>query len=413
MVDIVRARRAFGHTLWGIVAAAFAIRLAAMGVLHSYAFPPAQDHYLFGTEMGRVARSLVAGRGFASPLHGETGPTAMVGPIYPLVIAAVFKLWGIYSTASAIVLLALNAVFSALTGAVIYRIGQAAVDDTTAAWASWAWVILPTAVYWPILWVWDTSLSALLFALICVATLRVQRPWQFLQAMWYGVLWGITVLTNTTFLPLLPFFIVWIAYHAAQQRAPWVRSAATVVVAFGLVLAPWMIRNELVFGHLLLRSNFGLELAQGNSPGASGPRAWWLHPAFNSAEMARYRVLGELRYMADKQHEAMTFIAQQPVRFADATAMRALFFWFGTERPAGLFHFPEVLYGITSLLAFVGLTVMLVRRSPAGLPFAAIVVVFPLVYYVTHPDARFRYLVEPELMVLAAYGGLTAWWHRG
>src|SRR5215469_2716598 len=66
------------HPAWPMVATAFALRVAAIMVLHSYQFPPTNDHYLFGTEMGRIGRSLAAGHGFASPLHGNTGPTAMV-----------------------------------------------------------------------------------------------------------------------------------------------------------------------------------------------------------------------------------------------------------------------------------------------------------------------------------------------
>lgn len=405
----VRARPSVWHNPWAMVLTAFALRLAVMRLLRSYQFPPAQNHYLFGTEMGRIARSLVAGHGFASPLHGQTGPTAMVGPIYPFLIAATFKLWGVYTTASAVVLLTLNALFSALTTAVVVLIGRAAFDETTGIWAGWIWTFFPFAVYWPILWVWDTSLSALLFGLIFLATLLLSRSMGAAQGAGYGLIWGIAVLTNTTFLPLLPVFLGWLCYRATRRGASWLGPATAVMLVFGITLAPWIIRNELVFGRVLLRSNLGLELAQGNSPGATGPRAWWLHPAFNSAEMARYRALGELRYMAVKQHEAMAYIALHPRRFVRATAMRVLFFWFGVESPSRLLDFPEVLYGATSIVAFAGLAVTLVRRVPASVPFAAVVALFPLVYYVTHPDARFRHLIEPPLIVLAACAALWVW----
>ena len=410
MLVIVRNRPLLGRVPWAMVTAAFAVRVGAMCLLHSYRFPATQDHYLFGTEMGRVARSLVAGSGFGSPLHGQTGPTAMVGPIYPLLIAVAFKVWGVYTTTSAVILLTLNALFSAATAAVVYFIGKTASDERTGIWAGWLWAFYPFAVYWPIRWVWDTGLSALLFGLVFLATLRLSRSMRVADGVLYGLLWGVTVLTNTTYAILLPLFLGWLCYGAARRETHWIRPAAAVLVAFGLALTPWIVRNELVFGRLLLRSNLGLELALGNAPGASDPGAWQrLHPSTNAVEMARYRTLGELRYMAEKQREALDFIARRPAAFVRSTGTHIVFFWFGVESPTRILHFPELLFGIPTIVAVWGLWVGVRRRSFAAFPFAATMAAFPLVYYVTHPDLRFRHLIEPQLVVLAMYGGLTTW----
>lgn len=412
MLVAVHRGRSFRDFPWAMVLTAFALRVAAMSLLRSYRFPSVHDHYLFGTEMGRIARSLVSGGGFGSPLHGHTGPTAMVGPIYPFVVAAAFEVWGTYTTASAISLLTLNAFLSAITAAVIYLIGRRAFDERTGIWAGWIWTLFPFAVYWPIVWVWDTSLSALTFALVFAATLRLARSMQVIDGIWYGVVWGLAVLANTTFLPLLPLFLLWLCYPRIRARASWIRPAAAVMLAFGITLAPWLVRNYLAFGHVLLRSNLGLELVLGNSPGASGPAAWQRrHPAVNAAEMARYRTLGELPYMAEKQHEALEFISRHPGIFIHATAVRILYFWFGVESPDRIIHFPEVLFGIPVPFAVAGLWTAITKRRAAAFPFAAVMIAFPLVYYVTHPDARFRHLIEPEVLVLAAYGGRAAW-HR-
>ncbi|HLY21599.1 MAG TPA: glycosyltransferase family 39 protein [bacterium] len=391
-----------------MVLTAFALRLAAMSLLHSYRFPSIHDHYLFGTEMGRIARSLVSGGGFGSPLHGHTGPTAMVGPIYPFVVAAAFEVWGTYTTASAMSLLTLNALLSAITAAVIYLIGRRAFDKRTGTWAGWIWTVFPFAVYWPIVWVWDTSLSTLLFALVLLATLRLAQSMRTADGARYGVLWGVAVLANTTFLPLLPAFLGWLCWRQSRCGQSWGRPAAAVAVAFAIVLTPWIVRNQVVFGRVLLRSNLGLELALGNSPGRDDPAAWQrIHPAVNPAEMARYRTLGELRYMAEKRRQALDFITRHPALFARRTATHVLYFWFGAGMPARVIRFPEVLFGLPAFVAIPGLWLAIARRSPAAFPFTAVVALFPLVYYVTHPDLRFRHLIEPELMVLAAYGAGT------
>jgi hypothetical protein len=47
--------------------------------------------------MGRVARSLATGHGYADPFGGHSGPTAWVPPLFPLILALVFKLFGVYT----------------------------------------------------------------------------------------------------------------------------------------------------------------------------------------------------------------------------------------------------------------------------------------------------------------------------
>lgn len=409
MFVAMRARPQIPMSVWAIVLIAFALRVSVMLAIRSYDFPSAQDHYLFGTEMGRVARSLVFGRGFASPLQGETGPTAMVGPVYPLVIAAAFKLWGVYTTTSAIIVLTLNAVVSAVTAAVVYLTARAAFEEEgVAIGAAWLWALFPFGIYTPVVWIWDTSLSALMFALVFLATLRLGRSMRATDGAWYGAAWGLLVLTNTTYISMLPALTGWLADRRIRRGARWIGPAAAILLGCGVVLAPWALRNDLVFGHVLLRSNFGLELAQDNPPAPGGPRAWQMHPAFNASEMARYRALGELGYMRVKQREAMTFITRQPGRFARATMRRAVFFWFGTESPTRIFDFPGVAYALVSLFAFGGLAAMMLQRHPAVFPFASVVALFPLVYYVTHAELRFRHLIEAQLVVLAAYGGAAA-----
>src|SRR5450432_4044180 len=82
---------------------AFALRVVVMFATSSYRLIDyGDDHFGFGWEMGRVARSLVEGHGFSSPLPLPTGPTAIVGPVYPLILAMFFKIFGVYSTSSAI-----------------------------------------------------------------------------------------------------------------------------------------------------------------------------------------------------------------------------------------------------------------------------------------------------------------------
>src|SRR5271155_131101 len=96
---------------WAVFWAAFLVRVAYLTLAHTYRIRSFDDHMLFGEEMGRIARALATGYGFSDPFRGHTGPSAWVGPLFPLLLAAVFKLFGVFTPLSAWVILTLDSLF--------------------------------------------------------------------------------------------------------------------------------------------------------------------------------------------------------------------------------------------------------------------------------------------------------------
>ena len=125
--------------------------------------------------MARIARALVTGHGFADPFRGHTGPTAWVAPLYPLLIAAVFKIFGIYTLKSAWVLLTINCAFSALTARAAWEIGARCFNLRVAKWAAWIWALYPAAMQYAVRWMWEMTLTTLLFAWLLVVLLRMRN----------------------------------------------------------------------------------------------------------------------------------------------------------------------------------------------------------------------------------------------
>ena len=115
--------RARTSLLW-MFAIGFALRLAYILLAHTYKFKPDQNDFGFGYEMGRIGHAIAIGRGFADPFGPATGPTAWEPPLYPYLIAAVFKVTGIYTHASAFILLTINSIFSAFTCVPIFLIAR-------------------------------------------------------------------------------------------------------------------------------------------------------------------------------------------------------------------------------------------------------------------------------------------------
>jgi hypothetical protein len=194
---------------WLVFWVAFAVRVLYITLAHTYRIKTYDDHLPFGQEMGRIARSVATGLGFSDPFRGHTGPTAWVGPLYPLLVGGVFKLFGVFSAQSAWVIFTINSLFSALTARTIWEIGTRCFNRNVARWSAWIWALSPAAMQYAVRWVWEMSLSAFLFSWVLVVALRMRGcngdrmgasagPSDMTTARWalLGVLWGLAGLSN-------------------------------------------------------------------------------------------------------------------------------------------------------------------------------------------------------------------------
>ncbi len=395
-----------------MVLLAFALRFAYILIAHTYALhtrhaPGMDNNFSFGWEMGRVGRSLAAGEGFASPFNNPSGLTAWEPPLYPYLIAGVFKIFGIYSKSSAFVLLTLNSLFSALTCIPIFLIARRCFSEKAAVWSAWAWALLPNVMYWCTRWVWETSLAAFLLAILFWLALSMEDRDGLLPWLKFGALWAIAALVNTSLLGFLPASGLWIWYrrHKAGKRS--LAGVALASLIFAACLAPWLLRNYQAFGRFIfIRSNFGAELRMGNGPGANGTWMEYLHPTENVLAMKRYRELGEIAYVDERKREAVDFIRADYRRFARLSLTRLIYYWAGIPKPsenAALAPFQNSLYLASSVLALWGLGRALRHHQPGAWLFFWLMVSYPTIYYFVFPHPRYRHPIEPELLILMVY----------
>ena len=392
-------------SLFWIVALALAVRLGYIVIGHTYKFKTIEDNFSFGWEMGRVGRSLALGQGFSNPFHGITGPTAWEPPLYPLLIAGVFKVFGIYTHASALVLLSINSVFSALTCIPIFMIAKRCFGEKLAVWSAWTWALFPSIVFWCTRWVWETSLAAFLLATIFWLTLVIEEKDGPLPWIQFGLLWGIAALTNTALLSFLPASGLWAWYRRSQHGKRSMAGVAMAGAVFVACITPWLIRNHRTFGQFVfIRSNFGAELRLGNGPGANGTWMDDLHPTKNVAQLHLYRQMGEIAYVAERKRQAVAFIRDDYARFAGLCLKRFIYYWDGLPHAgSAMAGLANALFLTSSVLAFWGLGRALRQRRPGAWLFLWLILLYPLVFYITFPHPRYRHPIEPELGILMLY----------
>src|SRR5580658_11223716 len=95
--SFANAFRAAATSLWLIMLVAVAIHLGYMWQFQ-YIHPRQGVSVIpFLFESGNIAHSLVTGHGFSSPFRVDTGPTAWMTPVYPVLLAGIFRLRGTYN----------------------------------------------------------------------------------------------------------------------------------------------------------------------------------------------------------------------------------------------------------------------------------------------------------------------------
>jgi len=390
-----------------IVTIALALRLGWIVIGHTYKFKITDDNFGFGWEMGRVAASLASGHGFSSPFGPPTGPTAWEPPLYPYLAAGVFLVFGTYSKASAFVLLALNSVFSALTCIPIFRIARRIFSEKVAVGSAWAWTLLPNVMFWCTRSVWETSLSALLLAVIFWLALTMEDRDGLLPWLEFGLLWGIVALNGTSLLSFLPAAGLWAWYRRAKRGKRSLAGVALASVVFFACLTPWLVRNYRTFGQFIfIRDNFGAELRLGNGNGADGTLMLYLDPPHDLYAMRQFRSMGELNYIALRKQEALAYIKADYTRFAGLCVRRFICFWASPPKPtqpAWLEPVKGSLFLASSVLMFWGLGRALRLRKPGAWPFAWLVLLYPAMYYVVYSIPRYRHPIEPEMAILCVF----------
>src|SRR5579862_351989 len=289
-----RRRPVLPAFFWWLLPLSLLLQIACIGLFHQYRVRPGNDNFEFGWEMGRVARSIALGQGFSNPYGGNTGPTAWEPPLYPYLMAGVFKLFGIYTTASASVLLTINSLLASLTTIPIFLIARKTFGDRVARWSAWGWALNPYIWYWSIHWIWDTTFTPLVLSLIFLIALELQEWRGFRGWLVFGCLWGIAALANPSMLAFLPFCGLWIWRQRFKNGLPSFSGVVLSSVIFFAVLSPWIVRNYEVFGRFVfLRDDFGLQFRLGNSNSAEGMLMAYLQPNLNKLEFEKFQRMGE------------------------------------------------------------------------------------------------------------------------
>jgi len=230
---------------------------------------PGAGNLSFGYEYGRIAASLARGQGYANPFETDSGPTAWMPPLLPSLIAVVFKVFGVRTLASLWVLLILKFAALALTVFLLLRLAEGA-GFRKCRYLLFPILALPVHYHrewffriYMDLWIISLLVTYLTYALF--RQLSGERPGTFVNLL---VLAVVLPLTSPGLAMAFVVFELGYGVRVLLRRddigaCMGLARVALLLTVFAASLAPWTLRNYLVFGRFIpIKSNAGFELGQ-------------------------------------------------------------------------------------------------------------------------------------------------------
>jgi 4-amino-4-deoxy-L-arabinose transferase-like glycosyltransferase len=376
-----------------LAAAAFAVRLIYVLVIAPAPVGVGGDAGFYHSAANLIAHGHFLYRG----IFGHAYVTAEHPPLFPLVLSASSLFGGDSLLAHRIV----GCLLGSLSVVLIARLSEHAGGRRAGYLAGGI-----AAVYPPLVTADGLVMSEPLFVLTTAAALLVARrahtSGRTRDAGLLGAVIGLATLTRgegVLLIPLLGWPAVWLGPRAARP----LRLLATTAVAL-VVIAPWVVRNTVVFGHPSLAADANTLIAGANCQDTyyGHDVGWW-----SLGCLARSRTRGQLLHGDASTAKAFSYAGDHLTRLPLIAVVRVLrtFDLFqplrqGNREPrrrwvdiVGLVFFYPLL-----VLAAVGLRVTRLPRWMLLAPVGMVVIVSALGWGI----GRFRVAADVSLLVLAA-----------
>lgn len=278
-----------------------------------------------GAEYLNIAKAMLRGEGFASPFGESTGPTAWMPPLLPCLLAGL--LWVFEKDLDSVMAVMVHLQLFALIASGILILCLARTTTTRL----WMWVAALMFFIAAIddfhMWFQFThDCWLVLLALdIVVAGAAFFSP---LASRKSAAIWGAVGGFCGLMSPISGFSWGVVTLATGIPKRAWTRLGVAIACA-GIVLAPWAIRNYLVFGRLIpVKSNAAYELYQSQVLTPDGlllPRAFGQHPYVTAGrERQEYKKLGEIEFLDKKRARFWEAVQKDPEDFLDRVAWRFL-----------------------------------------------------------------------------------------
>jgi len=423
----LRLKRSWIFFLCLIVILGLALRLASVYLGYSTVQDP--ERYEGQSGYAIWARNLLHGYGYG---YGLNQPTAAMPPLPAILLAAVYYLFGEHNY---IAVWLYKALLGTITIVLTYLVGKKAFNEKVGLGAA------SIVAFYPELIIVDTHLQVHLnetpLVFFFILTLyffgRFVRTTSVFDLIWAGLSLGIAMLTHPSIWAFPIFAIIFLLIVYLRKQAMMFTAIVTGVTL--LTVSPWLIRNYLIYGHLISSTSAAYVLFMGNNPqtqphaydtekitGPSSPLKIWASMGGANPKLIHGNYgWGEdeyKRYEAANKY-ALNFIISQPVLFVQRGFGKVLDFW-GSERlfvawyKDGYYsqNFPRGFFVILALAIMVSYSLVLLlglegiifaQKSPYQYLILLPILSLSLSSFIGQGHPKYHLTVVPVLAVFASW----------
>lgn len=365
-----------------------------------------------------LALRLLDGRGYSFsenwyPFTRANTPTSHWSFIYPLFLAGTYAVTGYHPLAARLIQ---GMVGGVLICFLVYLIGRRVADEVTGLVGAALAAVYGYFIYYNGALMTETFFIVLvLFSLYLGLELK-DKP---LSGRWVllGLTLGVAALLRQTMLLFVPFLLLWLLWELKKDGIRWWYFTIPVVVII-LMIAPWTIRNYLVYDQfLLLNSNAGYALYASNNPNLETD---WRNDVVVIPIPDELSGQNEAQLDRALTKKGIEFIIADPVRYLLLTLDKTLeyFKFWPSSESAPMSNMVRVLsFGVYLPFMLLGLFLSFTRwRSYVVL--YLFIVIHTGIHLLSWPAPRYRLTVDAVSMVFAGLAllelarQLKTWRHR-
>lgn len=294
-----------------------------------------------GLHYSNIAENFLQGKGLVNTenfVQGDDGVVRavaqtreyVVGPIYPMLLALIYGLFGFKSYS--MVIIGLHAVLGAASAVIAYKTGEILFGK------KYAWIPYGLTLGYPLFAFWGMYVltevtyvfTITLFLYLLARYANEVEQQKITTLVMLGVTIGISNLVRPLLLlyfPVLGFWILWI--HRGHLKKA-LRDFTIIVMMTVVVMSPWWIRNGIKYHQFIAVSNYGsYELYLGNNPlTVTNGYFYFRQPSFDPEEKARIEKLPILEQEKEYKQLAVAYIVKHPVQFLKRTLAKGKnLFW--------------------------------------------------------------------------------------
>lgn len=363
-------------------------------------------------EYDQIARNIVEARGYSLNYLGSEYKS-FAPPLYPLLIAGIYYLFGI-QTAPVVIT---QIILSIMTCIIIYCVAGRILPEKSAIIAFCLCLFHPGLIIYSVKKIHALNLDNFLFALTVFLVFRIKDNPRVKQFILGGFGFGITVLSRPSILAFLPPALLWLFFTLKKPLRIKAFNSFVLLLAMAIPIFPWVMRNYAIHKKFILTTTNDAEVFwRGNNENASGT-------SFSDSKIyilesdrrlhEKVKGLKEIEKRDAFMNEAVKFVKNNPKKFLKLYLKKICYFW-GFSPASGLLY-PQaylsvykVFYYTMLLLGLYGLVCLFAKGNPEISKEIVLLVLFLLsislfqsLFYI---EGRHRWAIEPFLLIFSANG---------